>query len=374
MVFQTQKRIAAHEQVYRHMQELLRSGQWTPGMRLPTTRELAEEWKTYPLAVHHALTRLTRRGMLLRRRGHGTFVQQPKPQLACVGLYYSGNALVDQEHHMLRAVHQALLDTFSVKTLEYRVWTDHRSDTDQDQVWPELRQAAENHEIDALIIPSVDPPHWKWLSKLPIPLACACTGTMPNRVADDFREFVDLAVADLVRQGCRSTGLIVAFPPVARQPDGTKHPYGDFFEYFAEQAGKAGLALRDEWMVAPRGVHDLHLGGITHERFGYNAFTQFWQAEKHPDGLVVMPDSVVRGVILGLSEKRVRVPDKLKLVFHKNQEVDLVCPFPATLITLSAAEMARGLVAIVEAQFRGRPVKPRLAHYRLMSPDVPNPN
>ena len=165
MPFHIEKRTAAHEQVHRQMEHLLASGVWKPGMRLPTTQQLAAEWGTYPLAVHHAFTRLVRRGVLVRRRGHGTFVQEAKKRLACVGLYYEGDALANPERHILRAVHRALLDILGAKGLEYRVWTDHRPEADQGRNWPELRQAAENHDIDALIVPAVDLPHLEWLGK-----------------------------------------------------------------------------------------------------------------------------------------------------------------------------------------------------------------
>jgi GntR family transcriptional regulator len=50
------------------------SGQWAPGMRLPSTRELALEFRVNPNTVQRALTELDRAGNTRTERTSGRFV------------------------------------------------------------------------------------------------------------------------------------------------------------------------------------------------------------------------------------------------------------------------------------------------------------
>ena len=52
----------------------IESGHYKPGDRLPTERELAEEFNVSRITVRKALNDLQREGLLIRRRGAGTFV------------------------------------------------------------------------------------------------------------------------------------------------------------------------------------------------------------------------------------------------------------------------------------------------------------
>ncbi|MFH5822415.1 GntR family transcriptional regulator [Georgenia sp. AZ-5] len=63
---------------YRRIRETLRAqleaGEWQPGQRIPTERELMERFGVASMTVRHAVDGLVRQGLLVRRRGSGTFV------------------------------------------------------------------------------------------------------------------------------------------------------------------------------------------------------------------------------------------------------------------------------------------------------------
>ncbi len=56
---------------------------------------------------------------------------------------------------------------------------------------------------------------------------------------------------------------------------------------------------------------------------------------------------------MAVQEKQVRVPDKLKLALHKNENTNLFCPMPATFVMASERETARALIEQIQKQFRG---------------------
>ena len=73
------------------------------------------------------------------------------------------------------------------------------------------------------------------------------------------------------------------------------------------------------------------------------------------------------GVIMALQAQQVRVPEDLKLVLHKNEAIDLLCPVPATFAVSSERAVARALIEQVQKQFRGEPVEPMSLPFRLLA-------
>src|SRR6187431_912094 len=70
--------IPLHHQVYLDLQAALESGEFRPGERMPTERELAQRYGCSLITVRHALGELVREGRIERTRGRGTFVLQPR--------------------------------------------------------------------------------------------------------------------------------------------------------------------------------------------------------------------------------------------------------------------------------------------------------
>ncbi len=63
-----------HHQVYLDLSNALDAGEWQAGDRLPTERDLADEYGCSLITVRRALTDLVRERRLERTRGRGTFV------------------------------------------------------------------------------------------------------------------------------------------------------------------------------------------------------------------------------------------------------------------------------------------------------------
>lgn len=68
--------------LYRQLKEVIReqiaSGELQPGDRLPSERELSEQYGISRMTVREALSELVREGVVQRRQGKGTFVATPK--------------------------------------------------------------------------------------------------------------------------------------------------------------------------------------------------------------------------------------------------------------------------------------------------------
>jgi GntR family transcriptional regulator len=68
--------------IYVQLENLVRerigSGEWAPGMMLPSERQLGSSFGIARMTVRQALTRLVTEGLLTRAQGRGTFVARPR--------------------------------------------------------------------------------------------------------------------------------------------------------------------------------------------------------------------------------------------------------------------------------------------------------
>ncbi len=68
----------AYQKIQRTILKRLESGQLKPGDKVDSERELAKIHRVSLMTARHALSELEREGMVVRRRGAGTFVASPK--------------------------------------------------------------------------------------------------------------------------------------------------------------------------------------------------------------------------------------------------------------------------------------------------------
>lgn len=67
------------DEIAEHMRRYIEEQQLQPGMKLPAERQLAAQLGVSRNSLHEALARLVSEGLLLSRRGGGTFVRSKHP-------------------------------------------------------------------------------------------------------------------------------------------------------------------------------------------------------------------------------------------------------------------------------------------------------
>lgn len=86
MLYGNQRATVAGETVER-IAEMIRSGQYGPGDRLPSERQLAQQLQVSRTSVREALSRLETLGLLEGRHGLGTFVKVPSSEIIQASLF-----------------------------------------------------------------------------------------------------------------------------------------------------------------------------------------------------------------------------------------------------------------------------------------------
>jgi DNA-binding transcriptional regulator YhcF (GntR family) len=342
-----------YRQIGDQIRRLIREGQLTPGIKLPSSQELAARWQTQPATVHAALAPLVREGLLTRQPKIGTFVSQRPLRLQEVGIYYDSNIWQNQADAFPRSVHGELARLLEARKINLRVWFGPREEKKRSGAWTDLASAITRREMQVLIATDVPASVVDWMQSLPVLSAYFTRAPVPNRVQLDFVQFAQASVAELKKQGCRSAGLISILESDGFS--GAKSAVsGEFARHFMAACASHGLRVKPEWLRQPRRF----LRNESQEQFGYTQFKEIWRQPEKPDGVVVFPDTSVPGVILSVFEQRVSVPADLKLVVHKHVEINFLCPVPLTYLYSSTAEIAAALFQQAERQFGGQVCTP----------------
>ena len=67
-----------HQRIRGEIEDLIRSGAWTPGRKVPSEAELMERFGCSRMTVNKAMSALAEAGLIVRRRRAGSFVSRPR--------------------------------------------------------------------------------------------------------------------------------------------------------------------------------------------------------------------------------------------------------------------------------------------------------
>lgn len=121
------KKISAADQVYEELRQMIIDETWTPGEKIPTETQLADEFEVNRLTVRVALQRLQALGLLDIRVGNGTFVREFDmcQNIADLSEFYSTKT----QFQVVRE-YRLLIETECVRLAVHR-----RTDDDLDAYW-----------------------------------------------------------------------------------------------------------------------------------------------------------------------------------------------------------------------------------------------
>ncbi len=332
----TTAQLNAYQRIAVSLREDILNGKYPPGSLLPSTEDFATALGTSYYTVHTALKHLDREGWVKRLQGHGTYVAEPEQRFLHAGIYHSLDIFADEEAFFQRRLNSAIVAKLRELGKTAQLIVDSRPEAEQTTIFPPLAEAMFQRRIHCVIAPNVNSKGLPVLSRLTMPFAMM--NALPRKPGVNFDEvgFLRGGIERLAKQGCRSIGFITNVPPID----------GDF-KNFVREIRAAGLETRAEWMIQPPEFQ------FRLVEYGYRAFRRLWKSATRPDGLIVYPDTTARGVVTAILKEGVRVPEELKVVFHRNAHVSILCPFPVTWAISDEHAAAEGLVASIQKQFAG---------------------
>ena len=339
------------KQVTEQIRDKILKKEWPPGTKLPSTAELAAQSGADVKTIHHALTELVKEGLITRARKIGTYVTERKDKLSTIGIYHPANIHQDPHAQFYQALHDKLQKKATALGIVTRIWVDHRPKHLQTTTLPEMEKAAKNRDIEGVVSSLADPMHLSWLRKFPVPVAFM-GADLPSSVTWNLDNLLDITLENLRAQGCRSVGIITPYTPYLEE----------FLQYYYDQCKALGLKTSPDWVIRPKNED---FSSSCHGTFGYQAFHELWSLKKKPDGLFVFPDGIARGAIMAMMACQVRVPEDLRVVLHKNEEINLFCPLPVTFVVSRAANAAEALLKQLSILYQGKEPKTARLDYKI---------
>lgn len=335
------------KQVGDHIRGKIMRGELAPGTRLPPTVVLAAEAGTDVKTLHRALTVLAKEGLISRKRKIGTFVAERQHSIAPIGIYTAMGVPFRATDIFVQHLALEIQQEASRRKMPTLMWNDPRSEEEYEQPLPSLVHAIRNKQINSLICINSNRSCQGWIEKLHMPVSYM-GGTLPTAVKFDYVDFYAKSIAALKKKGCRSIAVIANLD---------HRLTAEFLRLCRENK----VTTREEYLIyrTPGSSVDL-------EEFGYEAFRKLWALSPlHPEGVIVFPDLTSRGVIVAAAESGARIGDELHIAMHRNEGIEIFCPFPATYIVSSVRDFAKGLIMQVESLMAGKETRTFELKHRL---------
>jgi DNA-binding transcriptional regulator YhcF (GntR family) len=332
------------QRVYTELRQLIEDGTLKPGDKLPSTQELARRWDASAPTIHKAMRQLVREGMLERQPRAGTFVRRNKHLLRHIVIYDTRNVWADAWNGFQQQIMTHLYEYWSKQGVHMATHIDPRPQSQWETPWPELLRMRDAGQLDGIIMTAGNR-DMHWVKQLGVPCAVLSHGVEQGHIQIDFTSFASQVMADLKQRNIMTAGLICT-----QAKD--KYPsHADLRTCLLEKASASGITIDPpSQIIAPA---DESLLPRDFERFGYEGYKQIIRQSNRPQALIVFSDIAARGVILAAMQNQ---PERRPshFVFHRNKEIGLFCPIPATFVEVCIQELAEALSMQIQKQFAGK--------------------
>ncbi len=326
------------------------SGEIPPGSTLPGTRELAAAYGTSLSNAHAALAVLSREGLISRLPYYGTVVNARPRELKTVAVILFHDGVPHFSPYIERQAN-FMLRELKRRKIACRFFVEAEEKPDA----PSLGPAIERREYDAALLLGASRRISPIIPRLKVP-AIRCRGSY------DQQDFMQQGLDQLKAMGCRSAGVLVSMRDDPYNPDDPDNNNFRTFDALRRHAEEIGLRLDASWIITP--AERQYIGPHQFTAYAQSAFQSLWSQAERPEGLLVYPDELVPGLNDMLYKLRVRVPEDLKLVLHRNKEFHYQPPYPCAglenSIRLAAAAQVDQLIEL----YQGRSAPPPALRYQ----------
>lgn len=343
------REMTKYEQLVAHLHRQIAEGEYCPGDRIESENQLAERFGYSRQTVRQAIGTLERDGLLIRRRGSGTYVAgvaQPARRTMNIGVI--ATYITD---YIFPTIIRGMEKTLTEKGYHITLGVTHNRVENESRLLNSMMESG----VDGLIVegtktalPNPNLELYRQLERMGIPVVffngyyreiTDCTYV----VTDDVRAGQD-AAGYLLRRDCRRLG------GVFKSDDLQGHRR---YEGFMRAAGKAGISVADDAVVwYSTADKDNLFEGENRQRV--------FERLAGCDGIVCYNDAIAFSVIDLLQEKGVQVPRNVSVIGFDDSNVSRYSAVKITTMShpkdqmgMAAAEM---IVRMIETGVREKPL------------------
>jgi len=316
------------------------SGELLAGDRLPTTQQLAEQFGVTVRTVHQAATLLTRRGLLERIPGRGTFVSDRI--VACtIGIVFGSNAFGDPRMLFYQRLYGLICRELKNQGWNTSLYFPSEEDA-QVQMLTELEQDIHSGRLRGIIPLCSSTELGAWLEEHPeVP-----RDGLSHResCSDQFVTDVCRGTVYLLERGYRR--IAVVLHTATMSPAAVDAITASISQAHAER----GLPMQSTVCAGQAASMDAGIAVAGRALAAEGA---------RPDAFLVMNDMGCSGVIFELLCRRLRIPEDVAVMAYASKGIAIPCPVPLTRLERDPADFARERVEELMAALEGRePVFP----------------
>jgi hypothetical protein len=328
-----------YRQISTQLEAKILGGDWAAGDQLPTTEELATMFGVTVQTAQQGAALLTRRGVIERIRGRGTFVSN-RISSRTIGIVFGANVFGSPDALFYQSLYGLICR--ELKRLHWNAGLYFPSDDKApEQMLAELGQDVESGKLRGLIPLCISVPMGVWLGEHPhIPIGSGesgATSTDDPRCDEAYR-----GVAYLLDRGYRRIAVVMhtemTFPEAVERTkarvaqayaDRALPPQATFYEGVAASHG-AGVLQARAALADPAGP---------------------------PDAFLVLNDQGCMGVIFELMRRKLDIPSHIGVMALANKGIEIPCPVPLTRLEHDPADFTRRIVEATLASIEGREAK-----------------
>ncbi|MBS3763703.1 MAG: GntR family transcriptional regulator [Planctomycetes bacterium] len=283
-------------------------GQYGPGDRLPTRREIKRTSGKSLVTVQRALSDLKKQGFLSARPGDGTYVVERPPHLYRYGFLLPASP-DGPGNHFFKALRAEALH-FEKQSKREMVFYEGVSGPVLSDAYEKLLSDVRSHRLAGLI--SLSYPAYlegtPILKEPDLPRVAIGQGEPRSNasvVRIDQNEFLKRSLEYLQEKGREKIAvvLVLAFSR-SMEPDAWRAQLEPLLQ-------ERGMTTKTSWIQAVD-CYSEHWAANTSRLLGEMV------DRSGPDGLVIADDNVVEPVTRGLVEAEVKIPEELEIVAHCN--------------------------------------------------------
>jgi DNA-binding LacI/PurR family transcriptional regulator len=278
---------------------MILSGRYSPGCKLPSTRDTAQEIGVHHVIVAGAYRRLARMGLIEIRERVGAFVRRWEDFATTVLI--TNAPLPDGTYFATLA--SRLIAKLTEVGLRSEVKIVCREAGQLPMLLDWLAEMADNHRLRGVWLGNLSDYQWVrdihgLLGKYGVPaIHLSPTHTVPLSVHFDMVQAMRSGVRYLHDEGCRRVALLAHSLDVHTTRAST----------FRDECGLVGLDARI--MNMPQS----EVTSASIERFGERSIDTLLDSPNPPDGILIGDDCIGRGALSRLVSRGVQVPVELKI-------------------------------------------------------------
>lgn len=340
----------AYHRVTERLRERLLDGNWAAGVKLPTLRELADDFKVSTNTIRSALRILEKEGCIYHVPDVGAFVHPSHPTMTGVRVTVA-MAMIDIGGAFEMGIARGVEHACQERDWDLQIY-DARTDVGIEA--RNLSRLGNSGSRGAIVMPIGNNANLEELVKLKLsgyPVVLVDRGIIGlnvDVVESDNERGAYTATEHLISRGHRRLYMLTF--PISRVPETSILARVRGFEKALVDHGLESGRSNMLWVdveESSRGVREGHRWLA-----GYEAAMPLLRKATFPIGIFALNDHLAWGVVEACRELELRIPQDVSIVCFDDSDITRALTPPLTVVAQNTSEIGRKAVELLERRLK----------------------